>query len=162
MESNSSNYKVKCQNNNYYKILDNTGNYYNYKCLGSDSISFSGETSKHFYNEFVFINSCGDFYEENNICYRDCLSFNNKYLMINDDNNKVCIAWSYYDNTNNICEECSFSLKNIIVKGSDECADKCKNNYLQMKNNQLYCSDYNIFFYLKITILFTFNINFFF
>lgn len=54
----------------------------------------------------------------------------------------MCTFWSYYDNTNNICEECSFSIKNIFVKCSEECVDKCNNNYyLQMKNNQLYFSD---------------------
>ena len=145
VNSQSSNCMDKCEDNNYYTILDNSGDYYTYKCLGSEPSSCPEGTSKYFYNEFECINSCGDFYEENNICYRDCSSFNNKYLMINDDNKIVCTACSYYDNTNNICEEeCSFSLKNIIVKDSNECADECNNNnnkYLQMKNNQLYCSD---------------------
>ena len=129
-----------CDSN--YKISDNTGNYYTYNCLNDENLCNFKK-----YSEQECLDSCGNLYLENKVCYSDCSQISGKNFLLLDDNNKIqckedCDQNLFYGDEK-ICEkECLFQSFNIIKKGQKFCIGECNNNnYLQLKDNQLYCSD---------------------
>ena len=146
----------ECQKicNSYYKISDDNGDYKTYDCLENDDVYSQNpcllSKNYHKYNEKECLQNCGNLYlnTEDNICYSNCSQISGKNFLVIDDNNKIqckseCEQNLFYGQEK-ICErECLFQSLSIYKNGQKECISQCNstNNYLQIKNNQLYCSN---------------------
>lgn len=127
---------VSCDNK--YTVKDDNGDYIIYECVDDECSS-----QKKIFEKNECVNNCETYglIEKDGICYSDCKSIN-LFEKI-DNGKKVCVDGCdglYYNNEDKVCEnECSFHSTKIVNRDEKLCIDKC-DNFLQIKNNKLYCS----------------------
>ena len=132
----------KCDELEFYHVLDSSGDYIIYECVGQCT-----NPQVYIYGEKECLSNCGDLYEKENICYPNCIE---QYGLYNQENHKnICVTQCddkiHYEGENKMCvDECSFSNSKIILINEDnkkECVSECNsNNFLEIKNGELYCS----------------------